>query len=174
MERAERQSRPVHRWWRDLDSPLPGPSVAPGYTIRAMGDRDEYPARSWASWCAFHPDEPDDEYEGWAWYDNIQSAPLYRRDLDIVAVAPDGEFASFCTVWFDDVTRTGAFEPVGTAPEHQRKGLGRAVMAEGLRRLKHLGATLAYVGGFTSPANALYEYMGFEDYDLCDPWSKEV
>ena len=90
------------------------------------------------------------------------------------AVAADGEFASFCTVWFDDVTRTGAFEPVGTAPEHQRKGLGRAVMSEGLRRLQHLGGTLAYVGGFTPEANALYASVGFEDYDLCEPWSKEV
>jgi predicted N-acetyltransferase YhbS len=77
-------------------------------------------------------------------------------------------------VWFDDVTRTGAFEPVGTAPDHQRKGLGRAVMAEGLRRLRHLGATLAYVGGFTPGANALYASVGFKDYDLCEPWSKEV
>jgi len=33
-------------------------------------------------WNAFHADEPDDRYEGWDWYHNIQHAPLYRRDLD--------------------------------------------------------------------------------------------
>jgi hypothetical protein len=118
-----RWHRPVHRWWRDLDAPLPDLPVAPGYTIRAMGSRDEYPARSWASWRAFHPDGPDSDYEGWAWYGNIQSAPLYRRDLDIVAVAPDGEIASFCTIWYDDVTRTAMYEPVGTVPTNTKTAL---------------------------------------------------
>ena len=91
--------------------------------------------RSWLSWKAFHSDEPDERYEGWEWYRNVQRFPLYRRDLDLVAVAPDGELAAFCTVWFDDVTRTGSFELVGAHPAHQRRGLGRAVMYEGLRRL---------------------------------------
>jgi hypothetical protein len=112
--------------------------------VRALGEVEELPARSWASWRAFHPDEPDERYQGWEWYHNIQRIPLYRRDLDVVAVAPNGEIASFCTVWFDDVTRTGVFEPVGTAPEHQRRGLGKAVMCEGL-----------------------------QEYDLSEPWARE-
>ena len=58
------------------------------------------------------------------------------RTYRIVAVAPSGEFAAFCTVWFDDVTRTGAFEPVGTAPAHRRRGLGKAVMCEGVPSLR--------------------------------------
>ncbi|PDV97386.1 GNAT family N-acetyltransferase [Candidatus Chloroploca asiatica] len=44
-------------------------------------------------------------------------------------------FAAFCTLWYDEATRTVAFEPVGTHPEHQRTGLGKALMAEGLRRV---------------------------------------
>ena len=56
-------------------------------------------------------------------YQNIQSAPLYRRDLDLVAIAPDGEIAAFTIIWYDDVTRCGYFEPVGTTPEQQRQGL---------------------------------------------------
>jgi GNAT superfamily N-acetyltransferase len=169
-----RGDKPEYQRRRDMSEPIAGVRMARGYTVRPLGGADELPARSWVSWRAFHPDDPDEDYEGHDWYLNVQRVPLYRRDLDIVAVAPDGEFASFCTVWFDDVTRTGAFEPVGTAPEHQRKGLGRAVMAEGLTRLQHLGATLAYVGGFTPEANALYSSVGFEDYDLCEPWTKEV
>ena len=99
---------------------------------------------------------------------------MYRRDLDLIAVAADGEFAAFATVWFDDVTRTGAFEPVGTAPEHQRKGLGKAIMTEGLRRLQHLGATLAYVGSFNTAAHALYASVGFTRYDLSERWIKRL
>jgi GNAT superfamily N-acetyltransferase len=157
-----------------MSEAIPAVRIPRGYSVRPLGGDDELPARSWVSWRAFHPDDPDENYEGHDWYLNLRRCPLYRRDLDIVAVAPGGEFASFCTVWFDDVTRTGAFEPVGTAPEYQRKGLGRAVIAEGLKRLKYLGATLAFVGGFTPAANALYASMGFDDYDLCEPWSKEL
>jgi GNAT superfamily N-acetyltransferase len=151
-------------------APIPEAPVAEGYSVRALGGGEEHAARSWLSWRAFHPDDPDEAYEGWDWYANIQRAPLYRRDLDLVAVAPDGSLASFCTIWFDDVTRCAAFEPVGTAPEYQRLGLGKAVMSEGLRRARKLGATRAFVGSYTVPAHALYASVGFTDYELVVPW----
>lgn len=144
--------------------------VAPGYTVRALGGEEELPARSWASWRAFHPDEPDAAYQGWEWYRVIQACPLYRRDLDIVAVAPGGEHAAFCTIWFDDVTRTGYVEPVGAQPDHQRCGLGRAVVTEGLRRLRGMGADLAYVGAYSDAANALYAACGFTTVERLEPW----
>jgi mycothiol synthase len=165
---------PEYQRHRPLSVPIPEVPVPEGYTVRALGDVEELPARSWASWTAFHPDDPDEAYEGWDWYPNIQRAPLYRQDLDIVAATPDGEIAAFCTVWFDDTTRTGAFEPVGTASAHQRRGLGKAVMCEGLRRLKRMGATLAFVGSYAAPAHALYASVGFTEYDLAEPWAKEV
>jgi GNAT superfamily N-acetyltransferase len=61
---------------------------------------------------------------------------------------------------------------VGTHPAHQRKGLGKAIMAEGLRRVQRLGATLAAVGSYSEAAGALYAAMGFTDYDLSEPWVK--
>lgn len=154
---------------RPLSGEIPEVPIAPGYAVRALGD-DELPARSWLSWKAFHPEEPDEAYEGWEWYRNVQRTPLYRRDLDLVAVAPDGELASFCTIWFDDVNRTAAFEPVGTHPAHQRRGLGKAVMSEGLRRAQRLGAELAFVGSYEPPAHALYASIGFVEYELAEPW----
>jgi GNAT superfamily N-acetyltransferase len=151
-----------------LDSAPPA-----GYTVRALGDESELPARSWLSWKVFHPDEPDENYQGWEWYRNVQRVPIYRRDLDILAVAPNGEFAAFCTVWFDDITRTAVFEPVGTHPNHQKRGLGKAVMSEGLRRAQKLGATLATVSSYSKGAHALYESMGFTDVDILEPWIRE-
>jgi len=160
--------------WRPLDGPIPEVPVAEGYTVRALGGDDDIPARAFVSWRAFHPDESPEDYRGWEWYPNVQRAPLYRRDLDLVAVAPGGEFATFSTIWFDDVTRTGAFEPVGTAPEHQRRGLARAVLYEGLRRLRWIGATRAYVGSYTPGAHGAYEAAGFDRYELLEPWMKAV
>jgi mycothiol synthase len=158
---------------RFLSEPVAGSPLQDGYTVRALGDQDELPARSWLSWKVFHPDEPAEKYQGWEWYKNVQRVPIYRRDLDIVAVAPDGELAAFCTVWFDDVTRTAVFEPVGTHPNHQKRGLGKAVMNEGLRRAQRLGATLATVSSYSDGAHALYESMGFSDLHLSEPWIKE-
>lgn len=151
---------------------IPEATHQAGYTIRALGEESEHPARSWLSWKVFHPDEPDEKYQGFAWYKNIQRIPLYRRDLDLVAVAPDGDLAAFCTVWFDDVARTAVFEPVGTHPDHQKRGLGKAVMSEGLRRAQLLGATLATVSSYSTGAHALYHSMGFTEYDLLEPWIK--
>jgi mycothiol synthase len=162
-----------HMRRRSLAQPIPDPLPQNGYTLRALGDESELPARSWLSWKVFHPDEPDDKYQGWEWYKNVQRVPLYRRDLDIVAVAPDGELAAFCTVWFDDITRTAVFEPVGTHPDHQKRGLGKVVMSEGLRRAQRLGATLATVSSYSAGAHALYQSMGFTEFDLLEPWIRE-
>jgi GNAT superfamily N-acetyltransferase len=162
-----------HMRRRSLTLPLPTFQAPVGYAVRSLGMESELPARSWLSWKAFHPEEPDEAYQGWEWYRNIQRIPLYRRDLDLVAVAPDGELAAFCTVWFDDVTRTAVFEPVGTHPDHQKRGLGKAVMAEGLRRAERLGATLATVSSYSEAAHSLYVSMGFTVFDLLEPWIRE-
>ncbi|HSJ58414.1 MAG TPA: GNAT family N-acetyltransferase [Anaerolineae bacterium] len=171
-ERGYRKwGEPVHHWSRDLDAAIPAVPVAAGYTIRSMGDVDEHPARSWASWRAFHPDDPDEAYEGWEWYSNIQAGPLYRRDLDVVAATEAGEIAAFCTIWYDDVTRSGVCVLVGTAAEHQRRGLGKAVIWEGLRRMQRLGGTRAFANGYDAAANALYG-AALGTLELSDSWVK--
>ena len=108
----------------------------------------------------------------WTWYRNIQSAPLYRRDLDLVAISSNGEVAAFTTIWYDDVTRCGYFEPVGTVPEHQRCGLARSLLCEGMRRLKRSGATQVMTIGGEPPANGLYQTVLGPVYDLSQPWEK--
>jgi mycothiol synthase len=159
------------QWYRNLELPIPDSPVRDGYTIRALADASDLPARSWASWRAFHPDEPEEDYDpDWRWYHNIQAAPLYRRDLDLVAVASTGEVAAFTTLWYEDVTRCGYFEPVGTMPEHQRHGLARSLMCAGLRRLKKMGATQAMTAGGSPPANALYQSVLGPEFNLHMPW----
>lgn len=152
---------------------IPDVSIPDGFTIRSLGDQSELPARSWASFRGFHPNDPPEKYSGWEWYLNIQRCPLYRRDLDIVAVAPNTEIASFCTIWYDDVTRSAYYEPVATPPEYQRKGLAKACMMEGLRRLQKLGCELAFVGSEAPHAQAFYHSIGFDEHDLFREWTKE-
>ena len=72
---------------------------------------------------------------------------MYRRDLDLVAADETGAVVAFCTIWYDDVARSGYYEPVGTMPEHQRRGLCTALLHEGMRRLVERGAVHACIGG---------------------------
>ena len=165
-----------HQWRRDLDDPIPDYPIPPGYMIRSLGDGLELLERCYASGLGFHEGDIQIAVENRddpTWYRNIQTAPLYRRDLDLVVIAPDGAIAAFCSIWFDDVTRSAYFEPVAAVPAHQRKGLGKALMAEGLRRLQRIGATRAFVSGYSDAANALYRSVMGPAYELSDPWIKE-
>lgn len=164
------------QWRLDLDGPIPDQPAAVGFTLRSLGEGLEVLERCYAAGLAFQPQDVKIAVEyrdNPAWYRDIQRAPLYRRDLDLVAVAPDGSIAAFCTIWFDDVTRTGCYEPVGTVPPHQRRGLARALMTEGLRRLRRMGAVRAFVSGFSDAANALYRSALSPEHELYEPWARE-
>jgi len=142
----------------------------------SLGTGLELLERCYASGLGFHEGDVSVAVENRddpTWYHNIQTAPLYRRDLDLVAVAPDGAVAAFCTIWFDDVTRSAYFEPVATVPAQRRRGLGRALLTEGLRRLQRMGATRAFVGGYTVAANALYGSVMGPEHELYEGWVKE-
>jgi ribosomal protein S18 acetylase RimI-like enzyme len=168
----KKSAYPEYQRRRYMDAPIPNDQPPEGYLIRGLGDESELPARSWLCWRAFHPQEPDEKYEGWQWYRNVQRAPLYRQDLDLVAVAPSGELAAFCTLWFDEVTRTAGIEPVGTHPAHQRRGLGRAILVEGLRRVGKLGATLCTVSSLSDAAGCLFASLGFTECERSELWIK--
>jgi mycothiol synthase len=151
-----------------LTRSIPTVELPPGYGIRAV---DESEMEAWADvvGAAFN-NLLNSAERCRVWLD----APTNRLDLDLVVVAPDGTFGAFCIAWFDEENRIGVFEPVGTHPAHRRRGLGKAVMSEGLRRLQALGATVAYVGvGTGVAANRLYESVGFMDYDVECCWQKE-
>ncbi len=159
----------------DLSLPIADVSQPEGYTLRALGDGLELLERCYASGLGFHEGDIKvavENRDDITWYRNIQTAPLYRRDLDLVAIAPDGSIASFCTIWFDDATRSAYFEPVATVPAHQRKGLSRALLTEGLKRLQRLGALRAMVGGFEDGPNALYSAVMGPEQNIYQSWVK--
>lgn len=143
--------------------------------MRALRDGLELLERCYASGLAFHDGDARFAIANRSdptWYHRIQEAPLYRRDLDVVAIAPDGAIAAFCTLWYDDATRSVYVEPLATVPEHRRKGLAHAVLTEGLQRAQRLGADLALVGGFDEVANALYRAVVGPTFERYEAWSR--
>lgn len=130
-----------------------------GWLVRPVGGEDEWERR-----VNLHREVWNSSRVTLAAYEKLRETPGYDPNLDLVAAAPDGTFGAYCICWHDERSRTGLFEPVGTHPAHREKGLGKAIVAEGLRRLRDLGSTHAFVtcvGGKT-PAFHLYESAGFE------------
>lgn len=151
---------------------LPPPPVLPdGYTIRAVQGESEAEERVAVQRAAFESTWMTAERHG-----RVRHSPTYRPELDIVVVAPDGEFAAFALLWLDEANRLGVFEPLGVAVSYQRLRLGRAIMAEGLRRLAALGAHVACVetGLEHHPARRLYEATGFTLLDTDYAWARQV
>jgi mycothiol synthase len=146
---------------QSLDYPLPQPGLPEGYTVRGSKGETEVVARATAQYSAFTNIIPFDRYV--ERFRCFMQSPVYDPELDVVAVAPDGRIGSFCIVWPDPVTGTGLFEPVGTHPDFQRRGLGKAVMSEALRRLKERGMERAIVSTHAdnTPGIKLYEAVGF-------------
>jgi predicted N-acetyltransferase YhbS len=141
-----------------IQDEIPKPVVPEGYLLHSMADAgSDIDRRRKAFGVAFnHPEARD--WPSQLAYRGLQDAPDYRADLDIYVVAPDGEYPSFCLAWWDDVNRIAMLEPVGTAPEHRRKGLARVVVLEAIRRISELGAERVFVG---SDQN-FYISLGFE------------
>lgn len=145
---------------RDLAQPVPAPQVAEGFNLRLCRGLPEVLQRATAQYGAFGSTAPLEQYL--RRFERFMRSPAYAQALDLVAVAQDGRVGAFCIAWLDPVTRVGHFEPVGTHPDFQRKGLGKAVLLEALRRLQALGMHKATVctGEGNSPAVALYPSAG--------------
>jgi GNAT superfamily N-acetyltransferase len=146
---------------RTLDEPLPETQLPHSYTIHRVNGEQEVRQRATVSHAAFGSSRAFESYQQRML--NFMRSPVYRNVQDLVTVAPDGRFASFCIIWPDPVTKVGLFEPVGTHPDFQHKGLGKAIVTEGLRRLQAQGMKQAIVcTEYNNPAALkLYESAGF-------------
>ena len=136
---------------RSLEGSLPAPEPPAGFVVRGLTGEDEAAER-----VAHRPEVTAERYRA------FMRAPGYERDLDLVAEAPDGRFGAYCICWMDLANGVGEFEPVGTRPGFRRQGLAKAVVLEGLRRMKARGAHTALVSfeGDNAPARRLYESVG--------------
>jgi mycothiol synthase len=146
---------------RSLDEPIPEAKIPAGCHVRAV-ETAEIPNRAVAQRDVWQPwtvgNVTDDDYTA------FMRLPGYHRDLDIVAVAPDGAIAAYVNGWIDPVNRIGDFGPVGARPAYRRQGLTRAVLLEGLRRMRARGMDRVCVstGVSNTPARSLYESVGFQ------------
>lgn len=156
--RVERHSV---RYSRDLDEPVGLAALPKGMRFRHVTDDDiearaELHRDAWSVWGASSFSESR--------YRRLRANPVYDQTLDIVLESADGNLLSYCICWFDRENGIGHFEPVGTRPAFAGQGLGRALVMEGLRRLKERGAHTALIGtaSVNEPALRTYAACGFK------------
>ena len=102
-------------------------------------------------------------------------APSYRKELEIVIVAPSGDFAAHAGFTAHEKEAFVVVEPVCTHPDHQNLGLARIAITEGLNRSFKLGIRDAYVEAwYSNPvSNHVYESLGFTNPIGQYIWRKE-
>ncbi len=94
--------------------------------------------------------------------------PNVDLSLKVAVVAPDGNFVSYCGMWYDPEAGFAVVEPVATDPDYRKMGMGKAAVLEGLRRVGELGAKVAYVGS----SQQFYYSIGFRPYTTSTYWKK--
>jgi len=146
---------------RSLADPIPDVHLPDGYQVRAVLERQDLSQRAaaqrevWQPWTVGNVTDDD--------YARLMRLPGYHRDLDVVAVTPDGDIAAYVNGWIDPINKIGDFGPVGALLTYRRLGLTRAVLVEALRRMRSHGMDRVCVSttATNTPARRLYESIGF-------------
>lgn len=165
-EAADRD-RPMSQFL--VPTPFPEIKLPDGFRLKSLQEDDDLHKIHRALWRGFdHAGEPpEDEIEGRR---KMQSVPGFRKDLNIVVEAPNGNFVSYSGLWHDRINQIAYVEPVATDPDFRRLGLGKAAVLEGIRRCGALGATAAYVGSDLE----FYKAIGFRKIYASRCWMKYI
>ena len=96
----------------------------------------------------------------------IRTMPDYRPELDLVLFDPEGQPAGLANFWVGEQSETASLEPMGTVWWYRRMGLGKALIAEGIKRTRAYGCT-RLIGG----DQPFYWALGFEPHKEYHFWS---
>ena len=147
-----------------LSEPIP-PAIFPeGFTLRQAAGEQELEAIVALHQAAFGTQNMTIETRR-----AIMRNPAYIPELDLLLEAPDGTLAAFCycTILKEANKLSGHSEGeiaiMGTSPAYQKRGLGRAMLLAGLRRLKDFGVETATLGTSSENegAHSIYFSVGF-------------
>lgn len=149
---------------RSADAPIEFNPLPDGLTIRPFGGEGEV-----AAYVELHHAVFQTKNMTLEWRTRTLRQPAYLPELDLVAVAPNGQLAGFCIAWLDLASNGpfGQIEPLGVRDAFRGLGIGRALLTEALRRLFALGAKTVFVetDNNRDSALALYHALGFRLHD---------
>ena len=166
-EKYPEEARPVYRF--EIPNPFPPVGLPEGFRLTSLAEACDWAKVNRVLYRGFDNEgEPPDGEAELEERRKMFDTPNGRRDLKIVAAAPDGSFVAFCGMFYEPTHRYAYVEPVATDPNYRRLGLGKAAVLEGIRRCGALGATVAYVGS----DQAFYQAIGFKKVYVSECWVK--
>lgn len=152
--------------------PAPTYSLPEGFSITSMEDTFDLRRYDQALYKGFGHEEKDGPFEHTqeraAFNERAMRRPNVDLSLKVAVLAPNGDFVSYCGMWYDPAVDFAIVEPVATDPAYRRMGLGRAAVLEGVRRCMAQGARRAFVGS----SQQFYYSIGFRPYQTGTRWCK--
>lgn len=125
---------------RSLHTPIPAPKLPAGYHIRPLNGDAEVVELVALHQKAWGTQNMTVEYRL-----AMMNTSSYDPAMDLVMEAPDGSLSAYCTCFFslEENRATGSLDgytdPLATHPDMQGRGLARALLSEGMRRLQAHG-----------------------------------
>jgi mycothiol synthase len=163
----------LHRHMREL----PRSNAPAGVTLRAFR-----PGLDDAAWLALNNRVFAGHPENGTWtMDDLRArmAQPWFDAGDLLLAETGDTLAGFCWVKVEERAgegRVGEIYVIGVAREHRGSGLGRFLLAEGLRRMQARGAGIAAI--YVDEANAggvrLYQSAGFHHHHVDVCYSRDV
>lgn len=130
-------------------------SLEEGFSVQDMTETVNEGGKHVLIERTFSPDNPHPE-QGEYWRKNL---PSYRAALDLSVVDRGGHPVAFCFGFVAQDKEFAVIETVGTHPDYQQRGFGKAVISTCFKRLQQQGVKSAYITGFSVAANALYQSL---------------
>ncbi len=89
---------------------------------------------------------------------NLEKNPMFLPELSSVVLAPDETVAAYCRGTVDPDSGICGIDPVCTDPDHQRLGLGKAVVRTLMANQRACGGRYTYIGSAPPPAPGTFLY----------------
>lgn len=157
-----------------LDRTPPACNLPRGFHITALKETYDLYQYKRVLWKGFnHELNGEGEFKYSEQIEQEANQEMMRPNVDlslkIAVVAPNGNFVSYCGMWYDQKAGFAEIEPVATDPDYRKMGLGKALVLEGIRRVGKLGAKTALVGS----SQQFYYSIGLRPFRTATIWRKE-
>ncbi|MEM7029209.1 MAG: GNAT family N-acetyltransferase [Chloroflexota bacterium] len=132
---------------RSLSKPIPDPKLPAGFTIRPLAGETEVEAHVMLHRAAYGTENMTVAYRL-----SMMQAPDYIPELDLIAVAPNGQLAAYTMGQISEQEnalssrKEGLTDPVATHPDYQGRGIAKALILTGLKLLQQQGMETANLG----------------------------
>ena len=155
----------------EADYGIPEYALPDGYRITSLAEEEDFRKYLLCMFKGFGHEESNEEFVfNQEKQKEMERAYNKRKCLDkslkLSVVNENGDYVAHCGMWYDAASQIAVIEPVCVIPEYRKKGLGRAVVFEGIRRVLERGAKRIVVGS----SQQFYYSIGMVPYKTGTLW----